>query len=701
MARTLIGELILRLTDQMSGKAKTTAASVSKSMGDIERAAKKLSSAQWGIGFQRQMDKLKVSARDLDQVRRSWTNLQDDLQRRNLSKALRGNEITAWKTATVAHFASARMASLNYVKGVEHDQRRIRAAFGTMMKPAMVAAGGYTAAYMVGIGARQAFDSASRERRASAQAKFAGLNEGERGKINTRSQELSSKYRLRQADVMDVLREASLAMPDTDTALAVSEKMMQAYKMLSVVMGPEGAIGGLRNFNKAMDNIEKISPKEYTFALENFMKSQQVVGADMDPESFAQAIKYARTSGKVFGDDFLFKWMPMLIAESGGSDVGGQLRAFFDQMVVGRSSKAAQNAQAKYGLRGEDGRIIGQDALAENPVKWIHDTLMPLLQKGGVDTTDDVEVARIVGQLTNNRLSGDLISRVLLSYDQYQRLVEERQKNAMGLDAANEVDSLDPYSSWAGFKSAFANLSAAIMPMETIVAGLNSMANGINSLRDALKDGNPLATYGLGGAAAAGAAGGAYFITKSLWSLVTAGPALMGAAEALTAAAVAQGGGAVPGGKVAGKGAGMWGFLGKLSGLAGALLLSGDSPKRNSSAPYVPDDSVLARQETERFYAGSTPRTRGRKKKPGPGTNGIPADFAGIVGDSAQAGKEIQANLSPTATPNVDASQIANALSMAKQLMAVLGGIPAMAAQAGSSAEAAIRQAHTDYGVAP
>ena len=60
MARTLIGQLILRLRAEGLGEAK----SVVGVMGDIERAARRVGAGgvgSWGIGFQKNLDKLKLA----------------------------------------------------------------------------------------------------------------------------------------------------------------------------------------------------------------------------------------------------------------------------------------------------------------------------------------------------------------------------------------------------------------------------------------------------------------------------------------------------------------------------------------------------------------------------------------------------------------------------------------------------------------
>ncbi|TIR16171.1 MAG: hypothetical protein E5X33_29740 [Mesorhizobium sp.] len=91
----------------------------------IARDAKRLSSAPWGQNFERQIHKMALSAKELDQVRQSWNNLQKEIASRGLTAALKKSEISAWKTATLGHFAQVRgglkqtqVATQNFSKAV-------------------------------------------------------------------------------------------------------------------------------------------------------------------------------------------------------------------------------------------------------------------------------------------------------------------------------------------------------------------------------------------------------------------------------------------------------------------------------------------------------------------------------------------------------------------------------------------------------
>ncbi len=711
MARTLIGRLQILVEAMGLEKAKQ----VEQTINGIETAAKRLSGAPWGVGFQRQLEKLALGHDEMNELRRSWARLQTDISNRGLTKALKSSEIGAWKTATLTHFAQVRAG----MRDTEAQARRISKGIQQALKPAYVMLGGYTGVYMAGVLGREAFSAASEGRRVQAEAKFAGLSDDERGAIDVRAAELAERFRLQKSQVFEVLKEASLSMPTTADALAVSEEMSRAFLVLSNMIGPQGAIGGLRAFNKAMDNIEKVTPEEYRYAIENYMKAQQVVGRDMDPEAFAQAIKYARTGGKVFGEEFLFQWLPMIIAESGGSDAGTQLRAGFDQFIVGRASKQALKNQRAMGIRDDNG-LIAQDEFTKNPITWVYDHLLPALKAKGVDTQNETELARVVGELTNNRLSSDLIMRALLSFEQYRRLVEQRLPNAQGLSAADQVQDLNPFAAFQGFKDSLKNLSDAVLPMESISAGLNSFADAINGFARRIRDADPT-TLGIMGAAGVGVAGfGAWKFIGGIWALLAAGPQLQTAAAMLQAAAVAQGGGGVVPDAIGGPKGGLRRILTNAAKYIPFALALADGTaefiSQTSSDVQTENLKPKARRYDEQrtvaeirdeqyrnfhgveFEGGRHRAAAGYGPGPGEVTS---AGIDSAVMQAARAGAEIQKALSVTGTPVVDASSIGSALSLAQQLEATLGRVMNKAAAARSAVDAQVRRGMADYGVTP
>lgn len=763
MARTLIGQLILRLKAEGMGEADK----VQQTLRDVEDAARtlgKIKAGDWGAGFVKQLSQLKATPEEIEAIRRSWDNLHNNFSSKNIAAAMRKQSISTWKTATIGHLAAVRAQA-------DETEKRILAmnrSIGMGLKPFMVMGGGYTAAYMGGIMGREALTAASNERRVQAEAKYAGLDSGERGKIDSRADELAERYRLNKAQIFEVMKEASLSMPSTDAALAVSDEMARAYLVLSNLIGPEGAIGGLRQFNKAMDNIEKVTPEEYRYGIENFMKAQQVVGLDMDPTAFAEAIKYARAGGKVFGEEFLFQWLPMLIAESGGSDSGTQLRAAFDQFIVGRASKKALAEQRALGLRDDADRLLNQEKFTKNPLTWIWDTLLPKLREKGVDTENETELARVVGELTNNRLSSDLILRAILSMQQYRNLVEKRLPNAVGLDAADMIQTDNPFAAWEGFKSSLENLSAAVLPMDHVAGGLNTLADAINTLAASARDNPALTALGIGVAGAGAYGGGKYAIGKmgDLFGLRGSALALDGSAAALTRAAIALGGagvadGVIPDGLGNGKDKGRGGGFGSLMSISALIATAaafaasmnlGQSELLQTDAEIAHNRDMNRRikehfektkgdgnawwrfllgaaaepnfdlgehfkiktalndapdiQNGDRSAAKSVSSEGTPAKAPSPSapsnSNVSPSiQFGDTISEAQRTGAEILAALSVSAKPNIDLASLLAARDLAQQTLSLIRQIGTAAQSSSSSADRQMRRNMSDFGVSP
>ncbi|MBZ9678241.1 hypothetical protein [Mesorhizobium sp. ES1-1] len=706
MARTLVGRLQLVVEAMGLGEAKK----VEGSMASIERTAKRLSSAPWGQSFERQLHKMAAGAREIEVVRRSWNSLLKDIAGRGLAAALKKSEISAWKTATLGEMAAVRSS----MRQTEKEALRIGRALKGALRPAYVMAGGYTGAYMAGTWGREALNAASEAQRVRAEAKFSGLSGSEQTQITTRAEELSGKYRLALADVLGMLKETTLSMPSVDAALKVSDANARAQLILDTAFGSGAGAQGIRAFAKSMDLLERLDPDRYTSMLNGFVKMQQILGKDLDPEGYYQAVKYSRTGGKVGSDEFMSIYLPMMISEVGGSNAGNTIRAGFDQFVVGRASKKALGAQERYGLRSEDGKLLGQDEFGTNPIKWIYDVLLPQLEKKGVNTQDKIELARVVGELSSNRLSSDEVIGAILNKQQVFRYLDKRVPNAAGLSAADDVQNVNPFAAYSGFKDSLANLSDAVLPMESIGAGLNRFADYINAFTKKVREGDPAVIGGAGIAGAAIAAFGAWKVTTGIYALATAGPALNEAAAALTAAAVAQRGG-VPGagGSPAGGGAGWLSALG-LTGTTGlwAMLVNGLGDTPGGTFDEQVNNQKLARQGLRRMLGlGSGRPTHFQEHERDDSLYGkmfVSPQRPGGIASMLNPPDPMQPILdgmdkvnSTTAAPKIDPSSIDEAAAKANALLATLRQIGAAASAAVSAVDAQMRRAHTDFGVVP
>lgn len=259
-----------------------------------------------------------------------------------------------------------------------------------------------------------------------------------------------------------------------------------------------------------------------------------------------------------------------------------------------------------------------------------------------------------------------------------------------------------------------------------------------------------MAKLGITGAAV-GAGVGAWKLAAAIWGLITAGTNLNAAAVALEVAAAKLAGGSTDidaGGKKKpgpGSKAGLLGLLGTSGAIAATALIGGDTNANayanaseeerqkmrdsarkaaqlyNETGSYVeaknrsgsPDDRMLPRPVNPYDAATDAMRRRqafeadtgARGNTPGLGDIFKPqvdmGDVNAATTEASSAAQQIQSALSVTATPMVNSSQIDAALQKARELAAILSGIPGKMQQANSSVSRQMNRNFTDQGVTP
>ncbi len=168
-----------------------------------------------------------------------------------------------------------------------------------------------------------------------------------------------------------------------------------------------------------------------------------------------------------------------------------------------------------------------------------------------------MKLAKVLGELTNNRLSSDFLYQLIDQAGQYERQKRQMKESKGGLEGADQVLSESPTMAWRALQGSLQNLASTagetVMPV--ILPALQGLSGGLNSIATALQgmDATKLTAMGgaLGALGAAGGLYGAYKVSTGLLALGTAGPSLQTAATMLQAAAARLGGGVpgVPGGK--------------------------------------------------------------------------------------------------------------------------------------------------------
>ncbi len=631
MARTLIGTLLLRLKAEGLGEAKK----VVQTLKDVENTARRMGSAgvgSWGVGFQKQLNALKLSSKDIQDVEKSWIALHESIKSRDIGKAVKRLEVSHWKTQTLAALATQKADLDKHFRDVEKKTRSHMFRMADIMKAGTVAMGFYTIPYGVGLATREGLTASSERRRELFRQQMAGIPDGEQQKLFDASEATAQKYpSIPITSVMEMSRSAFTVMGDAERAAAVLDSMAASLVVLQSARGTDAAANMLVSMIRGLDNLGankdgQIGIDQVNDMIAAVSRATQV-DPDFNPGQFFEFARATKVAGPALSMDFLAR-TPVFMQDMGSGSTGNALamafRAFVLEAVGSAGGKKYLEERDRLGIR-QGGKLVDSELFGSDPDQWVLKHLVPALQKDGVDLNNDTQVAAAVGKLSGNTTATGFLTRVITQREQIERWLSMMDK-AVGLEAAEDVRFEDPFVGFEAFKKAFENLSAALIPIDSINAGLNSLANGINALARIAEDNPALTALGIGGAAAGTVVGAKAIYDKlgNAFGLNTAAVALDGSAAALTRAAIALGGsaavdGAIPGdggGKKPGKpGIGSRAPLlvaGRWSPWVAALLTQGstaDNPYVNADAGERARMREKARADAEAYNRESIPAT--------------------------------------------------------------------------------------------
>ncbi|PLX37066.1 MAG: hypothetical protein C0606_11150 [Hyphomicrobiales bacterium] len=559
-------------------------------MQQVEAAAKRLGTTgavSWGVGFQRNLDKLKLAGQDMAAVQNSWIAMHDSIKQRNLKGALAKSEISNWKTQTLSHLAQARVGFSQQLGAIEKRAKSHGMRMRDYLKPALVMAGTYTLPYFGGMLGREALTASSERRREIFRQQTANIPSRAQDKIFDQAEALSIRYpSVPVTAAMEMARNAYTLMGDAERTNAVLEKMVQSFVALQSAKGAEAAVSQLVGLLRGLDNLGlnkggQLGIDQVTGLIEAATKAAQV-DPDFDAGAFFPFARRTKVAGPALSPDFLARasvYMQDMGPDTAGNALAMAFKAFVLEAVGSAGGKRYLAERNRIGIRGEHG-LVDKEMFGANPDQWVLKYLIPALKKDGVDLSNDTAVAAAVGKLSGNTNATAFLTRIVTQREQIARWLS-LMESAMGTDAADKARFNDPFVAWGGFKGALSNLSASLVPIDGIAAGLNKLADGINSLASVAQENPLLTSLGIGAAGYGTWKGGKWAVGKAAdaFGLKSSALALDGSAAALTRAAVALGGSGVVDGGVAGgaagkatKAGGGWASIGKSTALVAARL---------------------------------------------------------------------------------------------------------------------------------
>jgi len=247
-----------------------------------------------------------------------------------------------------------------------------------------------------------------------------------------------------------------------------------------------------------------MDPKRYQAEMGELFRSMTFFGGRFSPDELAAFAGTGNIPVKGYNLRFLSRILPSLIQEQGGGDIVGTQAAAFRNQILGRVPLGGKKLTAEWirlGLvppAGTGGNLsrtgwtpgsVKNSALAmSDPFAWIETTLLPAMQRGGVNTSDPNAVLTQVSKMFGRETAVRFVST----------MADPRQRNRLHRDEANigRVQSVgaayaqslrnDPLMAWGALKSSLTNLSSVLFGTgkgeSPVAVALVKVATGINSI---------------------------------------------------------------------------------------------------------------------------------------------------------------------------------------------------------------------------
>jgi hypothetical protein len=318
------------------------------------------------------------------------------------------------------------------------------------------------------------------------------------------ARELGDRYGQTTAEVLKTLRELYAIFGDVEHAKEAAEPLIQA-ETTAIAHEPSKTEEVKEEFARLVKGLETTnqakSMETFKYALEQTTKAMNNLGSTMKPEAVFQMYQKGRLASQAWDSSFRFGVAPLLAQEMGGPNAGTALQAFYSQFGSGVMSHRAALLMQSLGLAKTDKmaiipgtkevqgvEVLGAKLAEKNPMEWLHNILLPVLQDHGIKRESDLR--HILGKIASRPTGGQAMSIMLT---QRKRLMKDMAniKEAAGLEGAEEIMALDPYMAQRRREARVKN-AAAPLAKDTVTEGgayldsvVNALTGGLDAFRNA------------------------------------------------------------------------------------------------------------------------------------------------------------------------------------------------------------------------
>jgi len=418
-------------------------------------------------------------------------------------------------THNIDKLGAAFQKAEGYAKGLANAGRN----FGAAITNPSTLLGGYSG-YQLG---KAAIHQASNYMGATTNMRMAGFTPDQIAEAQDKALEISTKYpNVSQLSVMNNLISQRAITGSFDEAMNIVEESTKLRSIMNTKDPTTDADHMFELLNKGIEILNKAkNPVTHQKAITAIAKTLNTFNKTLPLDAWYQMAQRSGLAGQKLDNDFLFNVMPTIASEMGGDQAGTALATTYQAIVGGRMSHNSVEAMDKLHLldsskivRTSTGSIKGlqQGAVKnwrtfmENPNKWVHDDLAPILDK-----MDEATANSTIATIFSNRNAQKFIG--MLYAQEKTKFAKDRELllTAEGTEAADKNKTRDFATVATGFTNAMDGMLAAFgSPLaQAAIPVINGLTAAMNELTSAAKAHPELAALsGLGaiGGAAVGAA---------------------------------------------------------------------------------------------------------------------------------------------------------------------------------------------------
>jgi hypothetical protein len=273
-----------------------------------------------------------------------------------------------------------------------------------------------------------------------------------------------------------------------DAAAALLPQMAQFSQLARVMKGEGAGDAGAQMYEliKGGELRNKLTPEEMGKFIEDYAQVYEGTGGKVDPKTYYQGLKYAKSAGGFFSDDFVKNYLPGIEAEEGGSTAGTMLMTSASAFLGQRFKKPALGQLRQMGIYDEHDELKNKDSLVQNPFEWMQNTFIPALKAAGF-TTQDQQIEEV--EKLTSRNSAEAAALLGIRPGNVERTAAAIGRADTLHDATTKIGANDPLAAQAQVTAGIANLATALGGpfIPQITGGLSNLAGGINAAADALK----------------------------------------------------------------------------------------------------------------------------------------------------------------------------------------------------------------------